>query len=98
MLQCRKSKWKISYAKQPVPRVTQSGNNVSTCIETFIDGGCKNRNLWVMPSNAANSFRCCDQIDDADITGFEIGQKIKRGYGAAAGGQHRIDQDYLKLA
>ena len=49
-----------------------------------------------MGAHAPNALRRGDQVDYAHMPGSQLGQQIQGGHGAAPGGQHGFDQDYLK--
>src|SRR5579859_6384742 len=88
---------RILNAKQAITGVTQTGNDVSVPIQLAVNGRSEDRQIGKMSMHHADAFGGGDEIDEAHVFGAKFGQKLHGRHGAAAGSQHGVDQNDLKL-
>src|SRR6476661_7758778 len=84
----------LDRAVKAVAEVTESWNDVLVIVETTIDDRSVDRDVWIVLLDRSDPFRRGDDADDADMGGAGLAQQLDAGYGAAAGGQHRVDHQH----
>jgi len=52
---------------KPVTVISQSRQNVLSCVQLPVERGCENRDLWVQGFNGSDSFWCCQDAHDRDV-------------------------------
>ena len=62
-------------------------------VQAFIYSGGVNLYIWMSFVYSIYAFRCSNQAHEADILYASVLEHLDSGYGASAGGQHRIDDN-----
>src|SRR6478736_4082706 len=86
-------------SKQPVACITQTRQDETALVQARVNCGGENLQPGEMFSHMADALRRSHQIHEPHLLdlGVVFAQKLHRGHGAAAGGQHRINQDDFAL-
>lgn len=83
--------------EQPVARVAEAGEDVAFVVEAAVDGGGENEDMRMCGVHGGDAFRRGEQGGEADAfrPGFHEGGD--RLHGGAAGGEHGIEEDQIRL-
>jgi S-adenosylmethionine decarboxylase len=54
-------------AELPVPRITETGDDIGPIVEVVVDGGEGNGNVWMGGEEGGDAFRRTDHTDEAHI-------------------------------
>ena len=83
----------LSQTKRSVYGVAEARDDEPFGIKVSIDGSSKNGNIGMVRAEIPDTLRRGEQVDHARPAGAAFTQEIHRGHGAAAGSQHRINED-----
>lgn len=83
--------------EQTVARVAEAGEDVAFVVEAAVDGGGENGDMRMRGLHGGDAFRGGEQGGEADAfrPGFHEGRD--RLHGGAAGGEHGIEEDQIRL-
>src|ERR1035437_89056 len=90
--------WIVLRPKQPVARVAEAGQDVADFVQLPVNRRGENRQGGITFADAGNAFRRGNQTDEADSFGTLLLEKIQCGHGAAAGREHRVNEDDFATA
>ncbi len=85
-------------SKQPIARISETGHDIAAFVQSFVNSGGKNRDRRVFSADGADALRRGNQIYQADIARFLLGQQIQGSHRAASGREHRINQDDFEVS
>lgn len=86
-----------SDAEQSIARIAQSGKDVSFGIQAIIDRCRVDGERRIMTSDGSDPFWCGQEVDETHALRASRVDLIERGDGAAASGQHGIDQQRFEV-
>ena len=84
-------------AEEAVASVAQPGKYIAVLVKAAIERSGDDRNVGKHAGNLRNALRCCDKAHEFDRTRRELLEPQNCRHGGVAGGEHRVDQNYVAL-
>src|SRR5690606_3918402 len=84
-----------SCAEDTVAGVAEAGEDVAAVVQFAVDGCAVDGNFGVLVVDAADTFGGGDEADDAEVADAGLLEEGDGAGGAAAGGEHGVDQQHL---
>src|SRR6516162_9877500 len=82
-------------SKETVAGIAQAWQNITFAVKFLVDGGRKDGEVRIKTADMADALRGRNEVHQPDTTDIKFGEQIHCSHGAAARGEHGIDQDYL---
>src|SRR5687767_973034 len=86
-----------SGAEQAVASVAKAGNDIALLVEVVVHGSREDRQVGIEVVNVADAFGGGDEVDETHPGRATLGEQVEGSDGAAAGGEHRVDEDHFEV-
>src|SRR6516164_484507 len=79
---------------EPIPEISEPGQDIFSLVQLAIQGGGKHRQRGINPFDRADAFRRTYNTNKPDVTRAVLAQDCDRLYSGTAGRQHRIHDNH----
>src|SRR5215831_12739794 len=86
-------RWSLLGAKQPVPRIAQTGEYIAVNIEAVVNGRGVDGYIRVLLVHVGNAFWGRQQTDEFERPGTRILESVQGRHRRIASGEHGIDDE-----